>query len=222
MWLTPVWLFWKTEWLYQTIKGNDVFPRFPQGRMISAPEFAPQNNPQRDRGEKPSHYNKQQQQPSALFQQPPLILLISLATSCLYIISRSARSCLQLQISLWSHLRTIISLFLSHYPLSSPRLTLILTHTAATLDPCFFLLLVQNPPRCESTLTQLHRQAPSCALFLFQLHRGICHSVSARNKSTLSFSSTVIDLFKLSDTKTLIRLFLMWDRSRAETLWICS
>lgn len=34
-----------------TIKGNDVLPRFPQGRMISA-EFAPQNNPNHTEREK--------------------------------------------------------------------------------------------------------------------------------------------------------------------------
>lgn len=67
-----------------TIKGNDAFPRFPQGRMISV-EFAPQNSaePPGEQNNPSLHINSRQQR---------LLIFIDLAQHFLPLHHRPLRS----------------------------------------------------------------------------------------------------------------------------------
>lgn len=160
----------------RTIKGNDVFPRFPQGRVIS--ERAPQNNPNQTESRITLHTT---QTPRLMFCLQQLLLIFIDLTRHFLPLDHQPHSCLK--ISLWSNLKTIISLHLSHYPtpLISPPASHPL-HTAATLTvECFFLrFLVKLPTVCVAltraapvfgffyaTVTQC--QASSCFLHFLQV-----------------------------------------------------
>lgn len=73
-----------------TIKGNDAFPRFPQGRMMCA-EFTVQNNSNHPESRVTTlHQRRLMPGCSSVFSS----LSISLGTSCCHIIGLCAHSCL--------------------------------------------------------------------------------------------------------------------------------
>lgn len=178
-----------------TIRGNDVFPTFPQGRMICVCL-------------KITRSTRRPEQPFALHQhqadvplQHRLLIFIDLDTSCRYIIGLCARSRLHLEISLWIP-------FKADY--LTPFVTLTLTSSRLpplpqTLQPhytwMFFLRFLGKRPQTRrfdlasiyfmqrSTMTHVHprHQASSCVLHFpkfLPLHRRNFHSAFTEKQSS--------------------------------------